>query len=170
MLDLRSLAKDLEHPAGRNINANCPEYALLMAEVSKVPADTENLTILEPFVKSIFKLAEVWRKDYINFKKKNRLISYNDMEQLFLQLLTNEKEVQDYVSSHYRLVLVDEFQDSNPIQLKIFNRLSELVAQGGGHSYWVGDPKQAIYGFRGSDTANRPSMVSVGLTPNWLTQ
>ena len=152
MLDLRSLAKDLEHPAGRNINANCPEYALLMAEVSKVPADTENLTILEPFVKSIFKLAEVWRNDYINFKKKNRLISYNDMEQLFLQLLTDEKEVQDYVSSHYRLVMVDEFQDSNPIQLKIFNRLSELVAKGGGHSYWVGDPKQAIYGFRGSDT------------------
>ncbi len=152
MLDLRSLAKDLEHPAGRNINANCPEYALLMAEASKVPADTENLTILEPFVKSIFKLAEVWRNDYINYKKKNRLISYNDMEQLFLQLLTDEKEVQDYVSSHYRLVMVDEFQDSNPIQLKIFNRLSELVAQGGGHSYWVGDPKQAIYGFRGSDT------------------
>ena len=154
VMELLPLASALNSPVGgmNNIDANCPEYALLMAEVSKLPADTENLTILEPFVKSIFKLAEVWRNDYINFKKKNRLISYNDMEQLFLQLLTDEKEVQDYVSSHYRLVMVDEFQDSNPIQLKIFNRLSELVAQGGGHSYWVGDPKQAIYGFRGSDT------------------
>lgn len=154
VIELRPLASALNSPVGgiNNIDANCPEYALLMAEVSKLPADTENLTILVPFVKSIFKLAEVWRNDYINYKKKNRLISYNDMEQLFLQLLTDEKEVQDYVSSHYRLVMVDEFQDSNPIQLKIFNRLSELVAQGEGHSYWVGDPKQAIYGFRGSDT------------------
>jgi ATP-dependent exoDNAse (exonuclease V) beta subunit len=48
--------------------------------------------------------------------------------------------------------MVDEFQDSNPIQLKIFNQLSELLADVNGHSYWVGDPKQAIYGFRGADT------------------
>lgn len=152
LMDLLPLAKALESPVGKDIDKNCPEYGLLMEEVSKLPAETEILTIIEPFVKSIFKLAEVWRNDFINYKKTNRLISYNDMEQLFLKLLTEEKEVQDYVSSHYRLVMVDEFQDSNPIQLKIFNCLSELVAQGGGHSYWVGDPKQAIYGFRGSDT------------------
>ncbi|MBR4560923.1 MAG: UvrD-helicase domain-containing protein [Bacteroidales bacterium] len=152
--DLLPLASALKKPVGgpTTINSNCPEYASFMSKLSELPASKDNIQILEPFVKSIFKLAQVWRNDYINYKKKNRLISYNDMEQLFLQLLTNEKEVQDYVSSHYRLVMVDEFQDSNPIQLKIFNRLSELVAQGGGHSYWVGDPKQAIYGFRGSDT------------------
>lgn len=154
VMDLLPLSKVIESPVGgkTKIDKSCPEYSLLMSQLSQLPAAKLNLTILEPFVKSIFKLAEVWRNDYINYKKKNRLISYNDMEQLFLQLLTDEKEVQDYVSSHYRLVMVDEFQDSNPIQLKIFNRLSELVAQGGGHSYWVGDPKQAIYGFRGSDT------------------
>ena len=154
VMELLPLTSTLSDPVGGStkIDKNCPEYSLLMSQLSQLPAAKLNLTILEPFVKSIFKLAEVWRNDYINYKKKNRLISYNDMEQLFLQLLTEEKEVQDYVSSHYRLVMVDEFQDSNPIQLKIFNRLSELVAQGGGHSYWVGDPKQAIYGFRGSDT------------------
>lgn len=152
--ELLPLASALRSPVGgaRRIDANCPEYNLFMSKLSELPASESNIAILEPFVNSIFRLAQQWRNDYIEFKKKNRLISYNDMEQLFLQLLTDEKEVQDYVSSHYRLVLVDEFQDSNPIQLKIFNHLSELVAQGGGHSYWVGDPKQAIYGFRGSDT------------------
>ena len=44
-------------------------------------------------------------------------------------------------------IMVDEFQDSSPIQLKIFDRLSDLIEQ----SYWVGDPKQSIYGFRGAD-------------------
>jgi len=152
--ELLPLASILRRPAGgvTKIDKNCPEYNKFMSKLSELPAADDNLKVLEPFVNSIFKLAEVWRNDYIDFKKKNRLISYNDMEQLFLKLLTKEKEVQDYVSSHYRLIMVDEFQDSNPIQLKIFNCLSELVAQGGGHSYWVGDPKQAIYGFRGSDT------------------
>lgn len=152
--ELLPLASALGKPVGgaTHIDKNCPEYNMFMSKLSELPASESNITILEPFVNSIFHLAQEWRNDYIEFKKKNRLISYNDMEQLFLKLLTDEKEVQDYVRSHYRLVMVDEFQDSNPIQLKIFNCLSELVAQGDGHSYWVGDPKQAIYGFRGSDT------------------
>ena len=74
------------------------------------------------------------------------------MEQLFLWLITEKDEVRDYIKEHYSLVMVDEFQDSNPIQLKIFNQLSQLVAENGGRSYWVGDPKQSIYGFRGADT------------------
>ncbi len=45
------------------------------------------------------------------------------------------------------LVLVDEFQDTSPIQLAIFLRLAELAVE----SVWVGDPKQAIFGFRGTD-------------------
>ena len=48
-----------------------------------------------------------------------------------------------------KYVFVDEFQDVNPIQLEIFQLLRDIV----GESFWVGDPKQAIYGFRGSDTS-----------------
>ena len=46
-------------------------------------------------------------------------------------------------------MMVDEFQDSSPIQLSIFKKLSDLIE----HSYWVGDPKQSIYGFRGADVS-----------------
>jgi len=38
---------------------------------------------------------------------------------------------------------VDEFQDTNPLQLAIFQRLRSLAAS----SRWVGDARQAIYGF-----------------------
>jgi ATP-dependent exoDNAse (exonuclease V) beta subunit len=44
--------------------------------------------------------------------------------------------------------MVDEFQDTSPIQLALFLRLTQFAKQ----VYWVGDIKQAIYGFRGSDT------------------
>ena len=129
----------------------CSKLTESISKLAEADISTSELDVLEPFVKSIFKIAKAWREDYVAYKQNNHIISYNDMERLFLKLL-DEEEVKDYIKTNYKLVMVDEFQDSNPIQLKIFNLLSEIVAEGGGHSYWVGDPKQAIYGFRGADT------------------
>ena len=94
----------------------------------------------------IFDIAKRSLKKYSDFKKEKGLVDYTDMEVHFLNLLDLE-EVRSDVQQTLKLVMVDEFQDSNPIQLSIFMKLSELVEQ----SYWVGDPKQAIYGFRGAD-------------------
>ncbi len=112
------------------------------------------LPIIENYFKAIFGLACRWRKALVTYKEENHVISFDDMEKIFLSMLTDPKyqEVQDDIASNFRLLMVDEFQDSNPIQLKIFNRISELIARNSGHSIWVGDPKQAIYGFRGSDS------------------
>lgn len=146
--------KDLLEPAGgQAARDNCPEYYIFQDIIEKeLPTSQSHRRILMDLVRSIFELAKAWRDDFKTYKKNNHIISYNDMEQLFLQLITKEKEVRDYIKEHYRLVMVDEFQDSNPIQLKIFNELSELVSEQGGQSFWVGDPKQSIYGFRGADT------------------
>ena len=151
LLGSKGIAKS---PVGgaKKIESLCPGFTDFCATLQSLTTSRSNLDILIPFVTSIFRLAKVWRDDFIAYKRDNHIISYNDMEQIFLRLLTDYEEVQDYVRTHYRLVMVDEFQDSNPIQLKIFNRLSEIIAQADGHSYWVGDPKQAIYGFRGADT------------------
>ncbi len=53
------------------------------------------------------------------------------------------------ITSLYEAVLIDEFQDTDPLQWKIFDRLfskNSLKA-----FYLIGDPKQAIYGFRQAD-------------------
>ena len=152
--DLCSLLNDMkEKPVGgkTKIEGLCPGYNDFIYTLSTLPASSSQLDILEPFVRSVFRVAKAWRDDYVAYKKQNHIISYNDMERLFLQMLETEPKVQQYVHDNYKLVMVDEFQDSNPVQLKIFNRLSELIAPEG-QSYWVGDPKQAIYGFRGADT------------------
>lgn len=148
------LASKMSSPVGgaKRIENLCPGYTQFMVDVNNLTVSKFNLAIMEPFIEAIFNLAKEWRDDYVNYKKHNHIIDFNDMERLFLQLITNEKEVQDHIRENFRLVMVDEFQDSNPIQLKIFNRLSEIIAKADGHSYWVGDPKQAIYGFRGADT------------------
>ena len=99
----------------------------------------------------IFKIAIRWRASFEQYKKDNSIIEYNDMENYFLSMLKDPKYkvVQDEIHDSIKYVFVDEFQDSNPKQLEIFDRLSDLVEK----SYWVGDPKQAIYGFRACDTS-----------------
>jgi exodeoxyribonuclease V beta subunit len=52
--------------------------------------------------------------------------------------------------SRFKVALIDEFQDTDPVQWKIFHKLFGERA-GGTSMVVVGDPKQAIYGFRGGD-------------------
>lgn len=98
-------------------------------------------------IKRVFRIAKEWYVLFDQFKEEHGLIEFNDMESKFITLL-EDKEVQAEISRTIKYVFVDEFQDSNPKQIRIFDLLSDLVE----HSYWVGDPKQAIYGFRGCDT------------------
>ena len=74
-------------------------------------------------------------------------MDFCDIEHYMHQLLQNH-EVAAEIGRTYTHLFVDEFQDCSPIQVKIFMALADVVKQ----SYWVGDTKQAIYGFRASDT------------------
>ena len=102
--------------------------------------------LMNEMIERLFNIAKEWKEGFISFKKDRHIIDYNDMERLFLQLL-EMPDVSSEIQGTYKLMMVDEFQDSSPIQLEIFKLLSDLMEQ----SYWVGDPKQSIYGFRGAD-------------------
>ena len=101
---------------------------------------------LRRYASLIFRLAASWQQGYRQYKDEHHLIDFNDMEEMFHQLLDME-EVQQDIKSSYTHLFVDEFQDSNPMQVNIFRQLSSLL-----NTVYVGDKKQAIYGFRGSDT------------------
>lgn len=101
----------------------------------------------EDCINRIFRIAMDWRAKFEKYKLDNSIIEYNDMEKYFIELL-RMPVVQEEIRDSIKYVFVDEFQDSNPKQLKIFDMLSDLVKK----SYWVGDSKQAIYGFRACDT------------------
>ena len=108
----------------------------------------------ERYIRLLFQLAERWKERFRTFKKERNLLDYNDMEKYLRDLLAN-KELAGEIRMGYRYLFVDEYQDCSPIQVKIFDRLSELMD----HSYWVGDYKQAIYGFRGSDITLTKAVV-----------
>ena len=98
------------------------------------------------YIHTLFALAIRWREQYAAFKREKNVLDFNDMEKYMLQLMQCP-EVCSELPLSFTHLFVDEFQDSSPIQVKIFDRLSDFMQQ----SFWVGDYKQSIYGFRGSD-------------------
>lgn len=89
-------------------------------------------------------------------KQKHQLINPDDLLQnLSLALETNTSgELANAILSQYPVALIDEFQDTDPIQYGIFANIylnNNSVSHNDNALIMIGDPKQAIYGFRGAD-------------------
>jgi ATP-dependent helicase/nuclease subunit A len=119
------------------------------------------------FADNVFNIAADSLDAYQELKTQKGLIDFVDQEQRLYQLL-NHPSVKETLSEELQVLMVDEFQDTSPIQLALFLKLSRLADQ----VIWVGDIKQSIYGFRGSDptlmTAVLDSVVSDGNPPEIL--
>ncbi len=98
-----------------------------------------DLRVLEKFAHSVF-------EEYEKAKNSINAIEFLDQEILCLKLL-NMKMVSKILSSRYRYIFVDEFQDTNRIQCQIIEKICQQPDQ----LFVVGDEKQSIYRFRGSE-------------------
>ena len=94
----------------------------------------------------LFEVAAGCLATYQEVKQRQGLIDFVDQELLVFRLL-DHPTVKETLAEELQLLMVDEFQDTSPIQLALFSRLAALADK----VIWVGDIKQAIYGFRGSD-------------------
>lgn len=101
---------------------------------------------IRAYIEIVYKAAEEALLAYDDYKRRRGIIDFIDQEVLALKVLDHEA-VQADVAARLDLLLVDEFQDTSPLQLAIFLKLSSLAKR----SIWVGDPKQCIYGFREAD-------------------
>ncbi len=88
--------------------------------------------------------AEVARR-----KRRAALLGYDDLLSELADALEDEDgPARRRMREHWSVVLVDEFQDTDPVQWQVFSRAFDVQ----GHTLvLIGDPKQAIYGFRGGD-------------------
>ncbi len=78
-------------------------------------------------------------------KKERRYLTYDDILRVFAARLRDDA-VAAWVGGHYDEVLIDEMQDTNPLQWQIIDPLVPHT-----RFYCVGDDAQSIYGFRGAD-------------------
>ena len=101
-----------------------------------------------------------------DYKRSAALLDFDDLIFAARDLLRDHDEVRRALAARFAHVLVDEFQDTDPLQTEIFWRLCGDPPDCGDSGDWtsfqirpgalflVGDPKQAIYRFRGADIAS----------------
>lgn len=134
--DWQGIAKDAaakKYAAIQGLAATYPRHACLRADMRRQ-------------VELVFDLACRALAAYDRLKRENGILDFVDQETHALRLLETPT-AQDRLRASFDLVMVDEFQDTSPLELAIFLKLREFCP----HCIWVGDQKQAIYGFRDTD-------------------
>lgn len=100
------------------------------------------------------------KHEYEAYKQETASVNFHDLLRKSADTLRDYPEVRRYFQSKYKTLLVDEFQDTDPIQAEM---IMYLVGRDINEKHWsrlipnegslfvVGDPKQSIYGFRRAD-------------------
>jgi DNA helicase-2/ATP-dependent DNA helicase PcrA len=84
---------------------------------------------------------------YQNKLKKQNALDFNDLLLVMYQLLTEKQNVLVSLQNRFQFFLIDEFQDTNPIQFKLLHILSSHT----NNLFIVGDDDQSIYSWRGAE-------------------
>jgi DNA helicase-2/ATP-dependent DNA helicase PcrA len=117
----------------RNTNIGISEY---LSKFTEYDDETKN-QILKVFV------------DYDKRKQQNRYLDFDDILFQFAEKIHKDPSINNYLRSYYDHILVDEMQDTNPLQWLILDGLKDPAKL-----FCVGDDAQSIYAFRGADFRN----------------
>lgn len=108
--------------------------------------DPHSTQILPTALRTVFQSVE---QRYLHSKQRRGVVDFSDLEVHALRALKNSSVAQ-YYQKRFNLVMVDEFQDTNPLQGEI---LEHFVRPQYSNLCIVGDPKQSIYRFRDADVS-----------------
>ena len=102
---------------------------------------------------AVFAIGSACLEHYQEIKADRRVLDFSDLEWLTWKLLTDPAHaayMQARLDARYRHILIDEFQDTNPLQWQIVRAWLEAYGDESAHPtvFIVGDPKQSIYRFR----------------------
>lgn len=94
---------------------------------------------------------------YLKYQKRLRATGnadFGDLIMLPVQILESYTEVADYINNRFKVIMVDEYQDSNIAQFRLLQSLSGIKQGSGTYVCVVGDDDQSIYKFRGAEVEN----------------
>lgn len=89
-------------------------------------------------------------EQYILYKKNHNVMDYDDLLVNFIELMRRLEGIRAELSTRYKYIMVDEYQDTNKIQAEIL----KLLAFKHQNIMVVGDDSQSIYAFRGATIRN----------------
>lgn len=130
---------------------------------------------LKPYERKLLvELIGCVRAELLESKRRLRVMTYQDMLVWLRDALREPnvgQKLREALRRRFKVALIDEFQDTDNVQWEIFE---ELFGKGTSshYLYLVGDPKQAIYAFRGADVyaylrARKSASCVLTLTTNW---
>lgn len=133
-------------PAYREAEWDCPEIVDILQAIFTL----KNITSINKAQQFIFdhakEVANLWK----NYKVQNKLQSFNDMIHAVHKALEgNESSLVKKLRETYKYAIIDEFQDTNQLQWDIFKKV--FLDSSENNIVVVGDPKQSIFAFQGTD-------------------
>ena len=118
--------------------------------VELLPIDEDDLLLSAEFSCRALQLARLTSDAFQTAKQAQGLLDFDDLLLKARDLLRDNPDVRDRVGAGIRLLMVDEFQDTDPIQADVVRMLCG-AALTRGRLFLVGDAKQSIYRFRRAD-------------------
>lgn len=95
------------------------------------------LTILDIIKKFLLEIEK--------YKKENDIYTFNDISKLSIKILKENENIREELKNSFKEIMIDEYQDTNDVQETFIRMISN------NNVYMVGDIKQSIYRFRGSN-------------------
>ena len=134
----------------KKINSDLPTQ-LVASEISRYknsllsPDDAYKQTELFNYKQ----IAEIYA-EYETYLKENNLVDFDDLIAITYKLLDENPELAKATSERYKYIMIDEYQDTNELQLKLLQKLCTSH----NNLCVVGDDDQSIYGWRGANIRN----------------
>lgn len=140
---MRDAEKDTIVKLRGSVGGQTPEVILAMMSAAREPMQTLSALAIE------------YSERFLEIKKERHLIDFVDLEHYALDILAERQSDGSYVPrraaralrSHYKEILIDEYQDSNEVQELLLQIISG-EDDGRNNRFMVGDIKQSIYRFR----------------------
>lgn len=102
--------------------------------------------LAEPILEGLRALIAGFSADYSALKAERGLLDFDDLQERARDLLQRDGDLAKRYREHFRMIMVDEFQDTNELQMTVLGRLRN------DDFCVVGDERQSIYGFRYAET------------------
>ncbi len=135
LLDLYSFARNTRKNITETVRIKCLSN-------SKDESASIEIGQIKPYLVTVF-------SNYESKKKERKYLDYDDILDVVSSGLKNNKEARNFISAQYDHILVDEMQDTNPLQWELLSSFQENCCL-----FCVGDDAQSIYAFRGADFRN----------------
>ncbi|MDB5727700.1 MAG: ATP-dependent exonuclease [Noviherbaspirillum sp.] len=149
--------KDLTRALERELGVDC--IAAFEDEFASIGESLKHLkrrsfeTMVLGLNSALFTVGAAYLDHYQSVKAEQRVFDFGDLEWHAYRLLTNEEHaayLQSRLDARYKHILLDEFQDTNPLQWSIVRAWLDAYGEDTQKPsvFIVGDPKQSIYRFR----------------------